>query len=657
MTKRSWTADNGDGTYTNPLFYEEFSDPDIIRVGDDFYMAGTTMHTMPGLPLLHSRDLVNWELLSYAVDLLDLGPAFRLEGGEIYGQGIWAPCLRYRDGVFHIFSNVNGHRTQVFTATDPRGPWTRQSMKVSLHDLSVLFDDDGRAFVVWGYKALALAELTPDLLDIVPGSERTITDEQSGMGEGCHFCKIDGTYLITSAWYEGRMRMPAARAKSLDGPWEVHQALSADEAFGLHEGYRLRGAQPPFQVTPPNVVDGGRMSLHQGGIVDTPGGEWWGFSMMDFNSLGRLTALSPVTWQDGWPYFGLPGNLGRTPRVWVKPNVAEPHEPRSLFVRDDGFEGPALNPVWQWNHVPVADKWSLTERPGHLRLHALQASSFLAARNTLTQRAMGPVSSPSVTLDGSGLGEGDVAGLALLGLPFRWIGLRRRGEEWRIVWHDQQTGRTLEVAAPGPVVRLRADCNFLSEQASLAWSADGGAFAPMGDAFPMVFQLKTFQGIRYGLFAYSAEKQGGYADFDDFTVDEPFAESRVEPIPFSETVGLALAGAATATGLSVSAGQVVAGEPAPLLVHDRGLGRVALEHESGFVTVDAAGDVAIAPEAGLASQFQWMEALTGEVVLMSLATNRFLQIDAASGSVSARSPGWAPDGLDGVRLDVERRDA
>src|SRR5882757_7041237 len=114
--RRSWASDNGNGTYSNPLFYDEFSDPDLIRVGDDYYLTGTTMHAMPGLPVLHSRDLVNWELTSYALDRLDLGPRYRLEGGEIYGQGIWAPSFRYHNGTFHIFTNVNGQTTQHFTA-------------------------------------------------------------------------------------------------------------------------------------------------------------------------------------------------------------------------------------------------------------------------------------------------------------------------------------------------------------------------------------------------------------------------------------------------------------------------------------------------------------------------------------------------------------
>jgi xylan 1,4-beta-xylosidase len=141
-------------------------------------------------------------------------------------------------------------------------------------------------------------------------------------GEGCHLYKIRGKYYITSAWYAGEMRMPAARADRIEGPYEVNPAISKGEDFGLAEGYRLGpGKTPPYTMIPPSKEERGRVSLHQGGVVDTQSNEWWGFSMMDYNSVGRLVALSPVTWNDGWPYFGLPGNLGRTPRTWVKPHT------------------------------------------------------------------------------------------------------------------------------------------------------------------------------------------------------------------------------------------------------------------------------------------------------------------------------------------------
>ncbi len=194
------------------------------------------------------------EFVAYAASTLDLGPAFRLGGGKnIYGQGFWAPSFRYHAGTFYIFSNVNQQKTQFFTATNPAGPWQHQSMRKSLHDLSVLFDDDGKAYAIWGYRSIQFAQLTADLTDIVPGTQREIIPKEAGMGEGLHFYKIDGKYFITSAWYDGRMRMPAARADRAEGPYEVNQAISIDEDFGLAQGYRLadmRGSAPPYDIQP-----------------------------------------------------------------------------------------------------------------------------------------------------------------------------------------------------------------------------------------------------------------------------------------------------------------------------------------------------------------------------------------------------------------------
>ena len=232
------------------------------------------MHTMPGLPVLRSRDLVNWTFVTYALDRLDLGPSFRLEDGKNeYGRGIWAPCFRFHDGTWYIFSNVNGQTTQLFRASDPAGPWTRTAMKVSLHDLSVLFDDDGRAWVVWGYRGIRIAQLTKDLLDLVPGTERELIAPAAGMGEGLHLYKIKGKYFITSAWFMDEMRMPVARADRLEGPWEVNQNVSRGEDFGLGVSHRVgRSREAPFQINPPDASQPGRCAIHQGGIVDTPDG-------------------------------------------------------------------------------------------------------------------------------------------------------------------------------------------------------------------------------------------------------------------------------------------------------------------------------------------------------------------------------------------------
>ncbi|SFJ36697.1 Beta-xylosidase [Caulobacter sp. UNC279MFTsu5.1] len=641
---RTWTADNGDGTFTNPLFYDEFSDPDMIRVGDDFYLTGTTMHAMPGLPILRSRDLVNWRFVAYASDKLDLGPQFRLEDGrEIYGQGIWAPSFRHHDGVFYIFSNVNGQTTQVFRATSPAGPWTRTPMKVSLHDLSVLFDDDGKVYVVWGYDEVLFAQLNDQLTDIVPGTQRIIIPKGSGMGEGSHFYKIDGRYYITSAVWDGPMRLAAARADRPEGPYEVNRAVSIDEDFGLAQGNRLEGDR----IRPGDPESRGRHSLHQGGVIRTPAGEWWGYSMMDYNAVGRLTALSPVTWKDGWPYFGLPGNLGRTPRAWVKPKTAKVEPISAPYERDDDFSAPTLKPIWQWNHVPVDDKWSLAERPGFLRLKTQPAKSFWEARNTLTQRAIGPRSSPVVKLDPSGLRPGDVAGLALLNKPYAWIGVERDGDGLSLVQFNAYTGDRARVPIPvGPI--WHAD--FLAEKSQFSYSADGEHFTPLGGPFDMVFQLKTFQGVRYSLFAYNqAGQAGGHADFDSIRVREPDPHGLMRPIPYGQAVRLTGFGAAT--GLGVEAGRLQAGPPTPFTVVDMKLGRVALKSGGAYLAVDPSGGVSLSDgRPGAGQSFQWIETPTGELVLMSLATHRFLRIDPATGKVFADSPGPAPDGRDGVRF-------
>lgn len=526
-------------------------------------------------------------------------------------------------------------------------------MKRSLHDLSVLFDDDGLVYVVWGYQDLHLARLDSTLTDIVPGSERVLFAKDAGMGEGSHFYKVRGKYYITSAWYAGRMRLAAARADRLDGPWEVNKEISADETFGLREGNRLRGngTGPGIIVTPGNPTGRGHMSMHQGGIVETPAGEWWGFSMMDANSVGRLTALSPVTWTNGWPYFGLPGNLGRTPRVWVKPTVAAAARasvPRAPYVRSDEFSGPRLANVWQWNHVPDASRWSLAERSGNLRLHSLQAADFWTARNTLTQRAVGPRSSAITALDAGGMRDGDVAGLALLDRPYAWIGVRRDSAGFVLTQYDQTVDSAVATPMRASRVWLRADCDFLTEEARFSYSTNGTTWRTFGRSMTMVFQLKTFQGIRFALFHYNTRgADGGAADFDFMRVLEPNPRGFAKPIPMGQTIALTAAGRDT---------RFIVGGVDRFTVADRGLGRVALRAGRGtqFVSVTPTSDStsSVGLRAGAprdAETFQWMETFYGDVVLMNLATHRYLRVER-DGRVSSDSRGPEPDPDDGTAL-------
>jgi len=659
-TAFAWISDNGNGTYSNPLFYEEFSDPDMIRVGEDYYFTGTTMHAMPGLPVLHSRDLVNWTLISYAFNRLDLGPEFRLEdGGEIYGQGIWAPCIRFHQGTFYIFSNVNRHGTQVYRAQDPAGPWEHTRLGTRLYDLSVLFDDDGRIYAVHGVNEIHLSEINSEVTDVVPDTERIIIPRGSGMGEGLHFYKINGKYFIITAIPGAHTPMRCARSDSLDGPWDI-VTISSQESMGIGLSYRLRenrDREPPFEILPANVNFRGGLTLHQGGIVDTPEGQWWGFSMMDHNSVGRLTCLSPVVWTNGWPYFGLPGNLERTPRVWVKPETGHRSQPRALFERTDDFSGPKLKPVWQWNHAPDDTQWSLSDRAGYLRLHSLPAPEFWWAKNTLTQRAIGPESTATAELDASGMKPGDVAGLALLNRPYAWVGVACTTNGLEVRQFDQLTGKTQ--ARPVETDRLwfRAHCNFDTDLGRLSYSGDGRDFIELGGEIPMPYQLKTFQGIRYSLFHFNtAGAPGGVADFAQFTVDEPRSRGLTKPIPCGQLITLSSKGSGAVLAVKDGVLEVVAGRAnaAIFKVVDRDLGRVALKARGGgYVSIGGsggAGEVTIkGGPPGDAETFQWVDMQRGDLMLMSLATHRFLTAGEADlGPAAANAQGTRPDRLDGV---------
>jgi xylan 1,4-beta-xylosidase len=672
-TSQSWTADNGNGTYTNPLFYEEFSDPDLIRVGNDFYLTGTTMHCMPGLPVLHSMDLVNWKIIGYVFDKLNLGPEFRLENGrEAYGQGIWAPCIRYHNGTFYVFSNVNGYGMQVFTAKDPEGPWEHKPMNTKIYDLSVLFDDDGKIYAVYNYDEVRLVELKPDMSGVVEGSEHVIIPHGNAMGEGHHMYKIKGKYYIISANYSPVGRMQCARADKPYGPYET-VVISTEETMGTQRGWWVQnvslGSSVPepgykFILSKPSDNEFGAVPMHQGGIVDLPNGDWWGFSMMDFRSVGRTTFLSPVTWQDDWPYFGLAGNLGRSPRTWIKPNVTAEATPSAAYQRSDDFSGPELLPVWQWNHEPVDGKWELDKKHGSLRLHTLPAKDFLWAKNSLTQRGIGPESAATALLDASALKPGDIAGLALLNMPYASIGVARNNDGFVLLFYDQYSDKTIEEKLSSGKVSFRATGHFDKDIAQFSYSTDDMTFINVGDSIRLPYQLKTFQGTRYALFAYNtAGKEGGYADFLDFKVVEPLAD-RSKNIPLGKIITLTnrannLLVWANPHGMMHSArpgSKEFSGPGCRFKVHDRGKGRVALEamNGTGFLTVAGiglAGDVRLMKEESDGSLFQWQDMLHDQCMLLSLKTNRFVGLIPDTGEpYSAIFPGTLPNRKDGTVL-------
>ena len=646
----SWTADNGNGTFTNPLFYDEFSDPDILRVGDDYYLAGTTMHTVPGLVILHSRDLVNWENISYCFDRFDFDDdAFSLKNHkEIYGQGIWAPAIRYANGQFYVFSNINGKGLQCYTSKDIKGPWKHHNMEGSIYDLSVLFDDDGKIYAIHGYGEVHCTELKPDMSGPIDETDRVIIPEGNAVGEGHHAYKINGMYYIISTDYKPNGRTLCSRSKSIWGPYETI-TITADETFGYHAASftEVQGRIMPdgtkFGLGPVNPDATACTNIRQGGIVQTQTGEWYALLMMDFHSIGRTVTLAPITWKDGWPMLGLEGNLGRAPRTWFKPNIpgTENIKPHAPYERNEDFNGKTLGRVWQWNHNPDDTMWKL--KGGKLQLHTMPAEQLMWARNTLTQRVIGPSSITTVELNVKNLKDGDVAGLGNINVPCSWTGIVKDGKRLTLRCFEQLNNDTIdqEITLKDGRIWLRFDGDFDNDQGHYEYSTDGQTFKPIGGNMKLSYQLISFQGSRLSLFAFNKKGQnGGYAVFDNFTVDETKAD-RSKNIPYGKTfriINLAtgLPMHATPHGLVYDTRTKDKTDLTQFRIIDRGGGKVALQCKDGrYVFVAGygiAGDVRLTTDESKAEEFLWQDYLNQEFMLMSTRTHTYIGKSPTTGS-------------------------
>lgn len=497
---------------SNPIIWADVPDPDVIRVGDDFYMVSTTMHLMPGCPVLHSKDLVNWETISYVFDSLNDTPRYDLEDGTVYGKGQWATSIRYRDGRFYVLFSPNDqpYRSYIYTAEDPAGPWSLLTRTDHFHDASLMLEDDGSAFVFYGSGDIRLRELQPDLSDVKSGGIDMVVihpdSTETGLHEGSRVIKHDGKYYaFVISWPAGEPRRQLCyRADSITGPYEKMVVLESE--FG---GFPYVG---------------------QGCLVDDADGNWWGVIFQDRGGVGRVLTLNPATWTDGWPMLG--DSLGHVPTTIIK--KTEPLA-NSGVVESDDFSDGRKSILWQWNHNPVDSMWSLDERPGWLRLHAAgRADNVFVARNTISQRMEGPGCEGTVKLDISGMKPGDCAGFAALngdsGLLTVTIDADGNanlvastasveiGEPNHAVTGVETTDIET-VALPGNEVWLRINADFRpgTDMATFAYSTDGELWSEIGEPFHMRFDYRRFfMGTRFAIFCYSTTGDGGYVDVDYF---------------------------------------------------------------------------------------------------------------------------------------------
>ncbi len=505
-------------TARNPIIHADVPDMSMIRVGDTYYMSSTTMHLSPGLPIMKSKDLVNWRLIGYAYDILADHEALNLQDGKnAYGAGSWASSLRHHKGMFYAttFSSTTG-RTHVYRTRDiEKGSWLANSFSPSLHDHTLFFDDNGRAYMIHGAGRLRLLELSEDLSGPKPqGLDRVIVENAgapagSGVGlpaEGSQMWRIRGKYyLFNIVWPRGGMRTVIVhRADSIAGPYEGRIALQDQ-------------------------------GVAQGGLIDTPAGQWYAYLFRDYGAVGRVPYLVPVRWEDGWPVLGVEGKVPETlnlpPGRGLIPGLVASDE----FDRRPG--DPDLPPVWQWNHNPDPRFWSLGARPGFLRITAgRQVPDFLQARNTLTQRTFGPQSSGETALDVTHMKDGDCAGLALLQKHYGFAGVKAEAGGRHVVMVSARTGAPSEmqrVPLKAGRVFLRAEADFRNraDTGRFFYSLDGRSWTSIGGPLKMIYTLPHFMGYRFALFNFATRTPGGHVDFDYFRISDRIAERPGEKTP------------------------------------------------------------------------------------------------------------------------------
>lgn len=498
-----WTADNGNGTFTNPILWGDWPDPDIIRVGDDFYLVSTSMHYVPGCPIAKSKDLVNWQMAGYAVDRYDEDPRYDMQGGTLYLNGAWATSIRHHNNKFYVaFCTPYGWGTEkghfsVCEAERPEGPWRRTIFPEYLYDPGLFFDDDGKVYVVHGQGKLYITELTSDVRAVkgkpVEIWNKSFRDSHTwgpnfGM-EGSHMYKINGKYYITC---------PAGGTTG----WQV--CLRSDNIYGPYEHKIIVEDSSSY---PPN-------GLHQGGMVQLRNGDWWFVIMQDRGPIGRVPCLLPVTWVDGWPMLG---DNGKDLITYPKPDVGKRPQRLSTPATSDEFNGRTLGLQWQWNHNPDPARWSLTERPGYLRLKAAQATDLKNARNTLTQRVQGPSSEGSVEIDLRGLKDGNTAGFGVFQFPYAYVAVQQEGGTRRIVMCNDGTIVESVPDLQSDRIWIRSRVTDKNFTARFYYSLDGEDFHPIGNELKMGLGL-AWTANRFALFNFSTQSEGvdGYADFNWF---------------------------------------------------------------------------------------------------------------------------------------------
>lgn len=484
--------------YRNPILFADYSDPDVIRDGTNYYLIASSFHFVPGIPILHSTDLVHWTIEGHVVQRLTMDPRYSLIGGNRYGDGVWAPSIRRHGGLFYVYFPTPQEGIFVSTAPKITGPWSAPVAiiaKPGLEDPCPFWDDDGSAYLIHsrvGAGPLILHRMSPDGLHILDDGKVIVDDPHDlPVLEGPKLYKRRGYYYIFAPFGGVATGSQAVlRARNLYGPWAHRVVLS----------------QGDTSINGP----------HQGGYIETPDGQGWFVHFQATGAHGRIVHLEPVHWVDDWPVIGQAphGSITGEP----VPSAPMPDDgtgpPQLRPQTSDDFSSSVLGQQWEWNHNPDDAHWSLAARPGYLRLVPMRADDLLDARNTLTQTMQDDSLEFTVRMDVSRMRDGVHTGLAMFEKDASGLEIVESGGQRRLrLFHlPEPPSSGTGIPITGNLVQLRVEVT--GDTASDSYSLDDGAtFVPLGPATKI--HGSWWKGARPALFAYTTQDGNpGVIDFD-----------------------------------------------------------------------------------------------------------------------------------------------
>jgi len=520
----SW-GDQGDGTYKNPIINSDYSDPDAIRVGSDYYLITSTFHLSPGITVLHSKDLVNWEIIGHALsDIAELGPDYSPDRMRGYGRGIWAPAIRFHDGKFWVYVFDPGYGLYMTTAITPAGPWEPMHKVFeakNFDDCCPFWDDDGQMYLSCAnfqrirtkdfdkYKAydLIIYKLTPD--------GKSLQDKGTVVHTGW-LCEATKMYKI-NGWYY------VFYCEHFPDKERVQMAMRAKNVYGPYEQKRLCQSR---------VKDPGDNAA-QGGLVQTETGDWYYLHHLAMfpNFVGRTLALQPVTWINDWPIIGdvQPDGVGCRVMEGKKPIAGFPITRPQTEV---DFNSPKLGLQWEWNNSPRNDKWSLTEKKGSLRLYASmplkdanpskppekptdtpERRTFDRACNTLLQRIMGEkFGEATACMDVSRMADGQLAGLCVVTANHGMLEIVQTNSQRYLRAYTNSKLQDGKLIAADKIW-----LKFINNKSvfQFYYSANGTDFEKIGEKFT-VSSWYRWRGVEFGLFCWNELKAEGFIDVNAF---------------------------------------------------------------------------------------------------------------------------------------------